>query len=171
MKIPNVPELIKPPAGEELVLVAHAKGFQIYACRAGDAGDPTWVLKAPEAFLYDDQGNVLGKHFGGPTWKHTDGSEICAKLAAKVDAPDAGAIPWLLLTVTDHSGNGAFSRVTSIQRIHTVAALLPVQDAAAKIWKKNPRAVTPPTIISTLANSPSCAIPSPFTNAYISFGC
>ena len=136
MKIPNVPELLKPPAGEELVLVAHAKGFQIYVCSAGTAGEPTWVLKAPEAFLYDDQGDVLGKHFGGPTWKHTDGSEICAKLAAKVDAPDAGAIPWLLLTVTDHSGNGAFSRVTSIQRIHTVGGLAPTSGCSGENLEK-----------------------------------
>lgn len=136
MKIPNVPELIKPPAGEELVLVTHAKGFQIYVCRAGDAGEPVWALKAPEAFLYDDQGNVLGRHFGGPTWKHDDGSEITAKLAAKVDAPDASAIPWLLLTVTDHSGNGAFGRVTTIQRIHTVGGLAPTSGCSSENLEK-----------------------------------
>lgn len=136
MKIPNVPELIKPPAGEELVLIAHAKGFQIYVCRAGDAGQPVWALKAPEAFLYDDQGNVLGRHFGGPTWKHDDGSEITAKLAAKVDALDASAIPWLLLTVTDHSGNGAFGRVTTIQRIHTVGGLAPTSGCSSENLEK-----------------------------------
>lgn len=94
------------------------------------------VLKAPEAFLYDDQGDVLGKHFGGPTWKHTDGSEICAKLAAKVDAPDASAIPWLLLTVTDHSGNGVFNHVTTIQRIHTVGGLAPSSGCSGENLKK-----------------------------------
>ena len=125
MKIPHVPDLIKPPADEELVLVAHAKGFQIYICRTDPAGQPAWVLKAPEALLYDEQGNVLGKHFGGPTWKHNDGSEICGKMAAKVDSPGAGAIPWLLLNVTDHSGNGVFSRVTTIQRVHTAGGLAP----------------------------------------------
>ncbi|HET9364336.1 MAG TPA: DUF3455 domain-containing protein, partial [Candidatus Angelobacter sp.] len=136
MKTPDVPELIKSPADEKLVLVAHAKGFQIYVCRAGAAGELTWVLKAPEAFLYDDQGDVLGRHFGGPTWKHNDGSEITAKLAAKVDAPDAGAIPWLLLTVTDHSGNGAFSRVTTIQRIHTVGGLAPTSGCSDENLEK-----------------------------------
>ncbi|HZS27570.1 MAG TPA: DUF3455 domain-containing protein [Candidatus Angelobacter sp.] len=136
MKIPNVSELIKPPAGEELVLVAHAKGFQIYVCQAGAAGEPTWVLKAPEAFLYNDQGDVLGKHFGGPTWKHSDGSEITAKLAEKVDSPDASAIPWLLLTVTDHSGNGVFSRIISIQRIHTVGGLAPTSGCSSENLEK-----------------------------------
>ena len=125
MQTPKVPDLIKAPAGEELLLIARAKGFQIYVCRVDAAGQPAWTLKAPEAFLYDEQGDVLGKHFGGPTWKHNDGSEICGKMAAKVDAPDPGAIPWLLLNVTDHSGSGVFSRVTTIQRIHTAGGLAP----------------------------------------------
>ncbi|HEY7403084.1 MAG TPA: DUF3455 domain-containing protein [Candidatus Angelobacter sp.] len=124
MKIPNVPDLIKPPAGEELLLIARAKGFQIYVCSI-NSGQSAWTLKAPEALLYDEQGSVLGKHFGGPTWKHNDGSEITGKMVAKVDAPDAAAIPWLLLHVTDYSGNGAFSRITTIQRVHTGGGLAP----------------------------------------------
>lgn len=136
MKIPHVPELINVPAGEEFLLVAHAKGFQIYVCRADAAGQPTWTLKAPEALLYDEQGNVLGKHFGGPTWKHNDGSEITGKMAAKVDAPDAAAIPWLLINVTDHSGSGVFSRVTTIQRIHTAGGLAPASGCTAADLEK-----------------------------------
>jgi hypothetical protein len=136
VKNPHVPDLIKPPAGEELVLVAHAKGFQIYVCRADATGQPAWVLKAPEALLYDEQGNVLGKHFGGPTWKHNDGSEITGKMAAKVDAPDSGAIPWLLVNVTDHSGSGVFSSITTIQRVHTAGGLAPASGCAATDLEK-----------------------------------
>lgn len=136
MQTPNVPDLIKPPAGEELILIAHAKGFQIYVCRADAAGQSAWTLKAPEALLYDEHSNILGKHFGGPTWKHADGSEITAKMAAKVDAPDAGAIPWLLLNVTDHSGSGVFSRVTTIQRIHTVGGLAPASGCSSADLEK-----------------------------------
>ncbi len=141
VQLPKVPDLIKAPAGEQLLFIAHAKGFQIYVCGADAAGQPAWTLKAPEALLYDEQGNVMGKHFGGPTWKHNDGSEICGKVAAKIDAPDAGAIPWLLLTVTDHSGNGVFSRVTTIQRIHTAGGLAPSSGCSAanpeKEWKSS----------------------------------
>jgi hypothetical protein len=122
---PNVPAAIQPCPDEELVLVARASGFQIYVCRLGAEGRPAWVLKAPEAQLFDQHGNPIGTHFGGPTWRHNDGSEITARLVAKVDAPEAGAIPWLLLTVTGHSGSGIFSRVSSIQRIHTVAGFAP----------------------------------------------
>jgi hypothetical protein len=136
VKIPDVPDLIKPPAGEKLLLVAHAKGFQIYVCGADAAGQPAWVLKAPEAFLYDEQGDVLGKHFGGPTWKHKDGSEITGKMAAKLDAPGAVTIPWLLLNVTDHSGIGVFSRVTTIQRIYTAGGLAPASGCAGTDLEK-----------------------------------
>jgi hypothetical protein len=122
---PDVPDAIQAPAGEDLVLVLRASGFQVYVCRSDEGAQPSWVLKAPEATLYDQKGNAVGKHFGGPTWRHKDGSEITARMAAKVDAPEAGAIPWLLLSVTDHSGNGVLSRVTTIQRIHTAGGLAP----------------------------------------------
>jgi hypothetical protein len=78
-----------------------------------------WTLKAPEADLHDEQGAIIGQHYAGPTWKHKDGSEVTGKAVARVDSPDSGSIPWLLVTVTGHSGNGVFSHVTSIQRIHT----------------------------------------------------
>jgi hypothetical protein len=122
---PNVPDLIQPPAGEELVLVARATGFQIYVCRKDAEGKPAWTLKAPEAQLFNDAGKVIGKHFGGPTWQLNDGSQLTGKMVAKVDAPGAEAIPWLLLTVTSNSSKGALSSVTSIQRVNTVAGLAP----------------------------------------------
>jgi len=115
----DVPDKIKPPAGEELVLTVHASGSQIYVCQAGADGKYSWTLKAPDAELRDQQGAIIGHHFAGPSWKHNDGSEIKGKAVARVDAPDPDSIPWLLVTVTDRSGNGVLSRVTSIQRIHT----------------------------------------------------
>jgi hypothetical protein len=122
---PSVPDAIQPPAGEEVVLIARATGFQIYVCRPDAEGNLAWTLKAPEAELFDQQGNVIGKHFGGPTWQLNDGSQLTGKMAAKVDAPSAQAIPWLLLTVTSNAGKGALSGVTSIQRVNTVSGLSP----------------------------------------------
>ena len=116
---PEVPDKIKAPAGEEVVLVAHASGSQIYTCQQGPDGKYAWTLKAPEAELRDQKGAVIGTHYAGPSWKLKDGSEVTGKAAAKVDAPDAGSIPWLLVAVTGHAGSGALSKVTSIQRIHT----------------------------------------------------
>ena len=125
MQEPAVPDSIQAPDGEELVLMARATGFQIYVCRPGADGKPAWTLKAPDAELFDEQGKSIGKHFGGPTWQLNDGSQITGKLAAKVDAPDPKSIPWLLLTVTGHSGSGKLSGVTSIQRVNTVGGLAP----------------------------------------------
>jgi len=122
---PNVPDAIQPHAGEELVLIAHATGFQIYVCRPDPEGRLSWTLKAPDAELFDEKGTAIGRHFGGPTWQLNDGSHITGKMAARVDAPDAKAIPWLLLTVTSNSGKGALNSVTTIQRVNTVSGLAP----------------------------------------------
>lgn len=122
---PNPGLICACPPNSKLLFIAHARGVQIYVC-----SPEGWVLKAPEALLYDQQGNVIGRHFAGPTWQHNDGSQITAKLAAKTDAPDPSAIPWLLLNVTGHSGDGIFSRITSIQRINTVGGLPPASPCA-----------------------------------------
>lgn len=118
IKQPEVPESIKAPAGEKIVLQAHATGFQIYGCQGGPDGKLAWTLKRPEAQLFDQQGNKIGEHGAGPIWKHNDGSEVTGKVAARADSP-SGSIPWLLLNAANHSGTGVLSRVTTIQRIHT----------------------------------------------------
>jgi hypothetical protein len=120
---PDVPDKIKAPASEEVVLQAHAAGSQIYVCQPGTDGTFAWTLKAPEAELHDQQGAVIGQHYAGPTWKDNDGSEVTGKAVARVDSPDS--IPWLLVNATGHSGEGVLSRVTSIQRIHTQGGLPP----------------------------------------------
>jgi hypothetical protein len=116
---PEVPDQIKAPAGENVVLQVHASGSQIYVCQAVAGGAFAWTLKAPQADLYDQQGAVIGQHFAGPSWKDNDGSEVTGKAVAHLDSPEPGSIPWLLLTATSHSGAGVLSPVTSIQRINT----------------------------------------------------
>lgn len=116
---PEVPDQIKAPAGENVVLQVHASGSQIYVRQAVTGGAFAWTLKAPQADLYDQQGIAIGQHFAGPTWKDNDGSEVTGKAAAHVDSPEPGSVAWLLLAATGHSGAGVFSRVTSIQRINT----------------------------------------------------
>jgi hypothetical protein len=115
----QVPDSIRAPAGEELVLQAHASGVQIYVCREASEGQARWTLKAPDAMLRDGNGAVIIHHYAGPTWKHKDGSTVTGKAVAHADSPDPGSIPWLLIAATGHSGTGVLTHVTSVQRIHT----------------------------------------------------
>jgi hypothetical protein len=116
---PEVPDAIKVRPGEKVLLRARASGVQIYICGKGEDGKPEWTLKAPEAELLDEEGAVIGHHSAGPSWQHRDGSAVSGKAAARVDAPDRGSIPWLLIAATAHQGKGVLARVTSVQRINT----------------------------------------------------
>src|SRR5260370_1727127 len=80
---PEVPESLKAPAGEEVILVAYAKGTQIYVCQQGSDKKYAWVFKAPEAELLDATGKKIIQHSAGPTWRHMDGSEVKAKGGAR----------------------------------------------------------------------------------------
>lgn len=128
---PDVPETIQAPAGEEVVLFAHATGSQIYTCQAGAAGRFSWTLKAPEAELHDRKDKVIGSHSAGPTWKLKDGSEVTGKAAAHVDSLDADSIPWLLVKAESHAGKGLLTNVTTIQRVHTHGGKPPAEGCDA----------------------------------------
>lgn len=126
---PVVPEAIKAPSTEAISSFANAKGFQVYESRA-KKDDPSkfeWALKGPEADLFDEQGKKIGRHYAGPTWESVDGSKVVAELKGKVDAKEAGAVPWLLLSAKTHEGSGVFSAVTYIQRINTTGGKAPAK--------------------------------------------
>jgi hypothetical protein len=119
--LPDVPDAIHAPAGQIVVLVAHASGSQIYTCQSGADNKFMWTLKGPDAELRDakDKDKVIGNHFAGPTWKLKDGSEVTGKAVAHVESPNPGSIPWLLVNAVAHAGNGLLTNVTTIQRVHT----------------------------------------------------
>ncbi|HEY9826441.1 MAG TPA: DUF3455 domain-containing protein [Stenomitos sp.] len=128
---PVVPDNLKPPGPASLVLKSPAKGIQIYRCLEsstnsnGDSTGFAWTLRTPQADLFDDKGKHIGLHFTGPTWKANDDSTVVGQVQAKTDAPNATAIPWLLLSAKTHAGIGIFSKVTSIQRLETVGGKAP----------------------------------------------
>jgi uncharacterized protein DUF3455 len=113
-----VPSALAVPAGQALLLRASARGAQIYTCRPEG-----WVLKAPEADLFDADGKRIGKHYGGPTWELDDGSAVVGEVKEK--APAEGSIPWLLLAKKSARGTGTLSRVTFIQRLDTQGGTAP----------------------------------------------
>jgi hypothetical protein len=114
----QTPKELQPPASEQLLLQVHAKGDQIYTCKA-DGGQFAWTLKAPDAQLFYKDGKPFGKHFAGPSWEASDGSSVTGKATANASSPDADSIPWLLVTVVSRNGDGKLARVTSIQRVNT----------------------------------------------------
>jgi hypothetical protein len=52
-------------------------------------------------------------------------STVFAARVASAPAPDATAIPWLLLEATSHRGAGRFDAVTFVQRLATKGAVAP----------------------------------------------
>jgi hypothetical protein len=126
----EVPQQIQPPANEQLLLRVHAKGDQIYTCKA-DGTQFTWTLKAPDAQLFDKDGKPFGKHFAGPSWEANDGSRVTGKAVANAPSPDADSIPWLLVNLLSHDGTGVLSRATTIQRLNTKGGKAPASGCDA----------------------------------------
>jgi hypothetical protein len=126
----QVPAALQVPANEQLVVQVHATGDQIYSCKV-DGAQPEWTLKAPDAELFDKDGKAFGKHFAGPSWEASDGSRVVGKAAANVPSPDAESIPWLLVTVVSHAGDGVLAKVSFIQRINTKGGKAPASGCDA----------------------------------------
>src|SRR5260221_5276540 len=112
---------LRHPSGQDLELASRATEMQIYECKAAKdvPAQFSWAVKAPEAELKDLSGKPVGKHYAGPTWEASDGSKVMGEVVAKHDAPNAAAIPWLLLRAKSTSGSGIFSAIASIQRLQT----------------------------------------------------
>jgi uncharacterized protein DUF3455 len=114
----QVPQQLQAPANEQLFLQVRAKGDQVYTCKS-DGAQFAWTLKAPDAQLFDKDGKPFGKHFAGPSWESNDSSRVTGKAIADAPSPDPDAIPWLLVKIVSHDGNGVLSRATTIQRLNT----------------------------------------------------
>lgn len=136
---PLVPAALAVQPGQTLSLIANAKGVQIYSCAPGKAGPGKyeWLLKAPDATLFDAHGQSIGKHYAGPTWESTDGSKVAGEVKASEKSSNANSIAWLLLSVKANSdasalsnmGNptaGVLTKITAVQRINTVGGMPPV---------------------------------------------
>jgi hypothetical protein len=123
----SVPDNLKPGANEALTMVIAAEGVQIYECRAkkDQVGAYEWAFVAPEADLFDERRNRIGRHYAGPHWEAADGSKIVGTVKERADAPSPNAVPWLLLAAKSVGPAGSFSRVTSIQRVNTAGGVAP----------------------------------------------
>ncbi len=125
----NVPDALATPADQVFAFEAMAAGVQIYECKGSGDGPSKfqWVLKAPEADLYDASGSRIARHYAGPSWEALDGSKVVGQVKAQYASPNSGSISWLLLSATSNSGKGIFAKTASIQRINTKGGKAPTE--------------------------------------------
>lgn len=133
-RAPEVPASLQVPDGNKVSFHAYAVGVQIYGATAS-ATSPTgfaWTFRAPEAVLFDAEGNVVGMHyaFAGPTrpaWESESGSRVVGARTVPPVPVTPNAIPWLVLSAVpdDTIGPGIFARTTYIQRVNTSGGLAP----------------------------------------------
>lgn len=120
----KVPEALNPSPDVTLETVLPASGVQSYVCTIEKPGEaPDWAPKGPHATLGEGN-NLMGIHFGGPSWQAMDGSLVKGSKLSSASAPDKSAIVWLLLSGTP-SGEGVFGKITHIQRMDTVGGRPP----------------------------------------------
>jgi hypothetical protein len=128
-------EPIDVPPHSRLLLRAVGSGDQVYGCIDG-----SWVLKAPDAKLLNQDGSVIGRHFAGPTWQLNDGSWVKGKAVAKQVAPDATAVPWLLLEPV--GATGRLGAVRFIQRTETHGGNAPDGSCSQNAMRRVPYTAT-----------------------------
>jgi hypothetical protein len=128
-----VPQVLAPAGEQAFVESVVARGVQVYQCRGDDAapGGARWVFVEPRATLLDGAGATIGRHYGGPHWEAADGSRIVGSLEARADAPQANAIPWLLLSARSVGTEGRFAGLSSVQRVNTIGGVAPVRSCHA----------------------------------------
>jgi hypothetical protein len=119
-----IPAAIKAPLGHDAFLSVHAKGKQIYQCSLQNSSY-FWQVQAPDARLYDEQGQIVGKHYAGPIWEYHEGSRVEGRVINKVEVAPESAIAWLLVQVVGHKGNSLFSQTSFINRLNTQGGLPP----------------------------------------------
>ena len=133
----GVPALLQPPAGSTVAVLFHGRGDQVYVCSSMTGGGSdggtmdggttsyAWVLKAPDAKLYDDAGKLGGLHYAGPTWTANDQSSVVGMRVQQVSAPQSDSISWLLLKAISHAGSGLLAPISFIQRVYTQGGVAP----------------------------------------------
>jgi hypothetical protein len=119
-RAPETPKALRDPlVGQKVHFHGNAIGVQIYRWNGA-----AWAFVAPEAVLFDNDGNVVAIHYAGPTWESSSGSFVVGARVAGATV-DPTAIPWLLLAGVNSGGPGVLNGTTFIQRVNTVGGLAP----------------------------------------------
>ena len=136
--VPQVPDGLQVPAGNQAFLEGDAIGTQDYICLPSG-----WTFFGPQATLFNEHDEQIITHFLSPNPVETgtpplatrqdseDTSKVWGRLA-RPDAlvtPDPTAIPWLLVQVVGAqdgpTGGDELSETTYIQRLNTAGGVAP----------------------------------------------
>ena len=120
----SIPKDIQPPKAHSPYLTVYANGVQIYQCTVNQ-GSYSWQVQAPDATLYNEKYEIIGKHYKGPIWEYKKGSRVQGRVVNSL-SPSDNAISWLLVEVVSNRGDGPFSAGTFINRFNTVGGLSPL---------------------------------------------
>jgi len=111
---------VRVPDGNVLSASLKASGVQVYQCSRG-----AWTFVEPDATL-TKQDATVALHTRGPVWISTvDGSAVGAAPVPGASVSRPGAVPELLLKATENHGDGAFGKVTYVQRLNTQGGAAP----------------------------------------------
>jgi hypothetical protein len=105
----RIPDILKVPEGNVLLLRAHGRGTQKYACPVSATSNAV-----PHAILFHGgEGDLVAIHFGGPTWQALDGSSVVGDGAA---TPAKPGFRHLGDDRGGHDLEGAFEPVPAVMR-------------------------------------------------------
>jgi hypothetical protein len=133
----TLPDAVKVPAGQRVVMETVGVGDITYQCRekAAMAGAFEWVFVGPNAVLNNRKGEQVGKYYGPPaTWEHQDGSKLTGAQVS-VSPTAAGSIPLQLVKVNAAMADGktgAMSGMSFIQRVATRGGVAPASACNAE---------------------------------------
>lgn len=122
----SLPEPVRVPAGQKMMMSATGVGELTYECREKKdaAGAFEWAFVGPVAKLYSSDKKEVGKYYAGPTWESADGSKVTGKQVA-VAPSSPGNIPLQLVKADPAMGAGAMTGVSYIQRLNTKGGVAP----------------------------------------------
>jgi uncharacterized protein DUF3455 len=131
-ELPPIAASLAVAEGNKVHFHAYAVGVQIYIATPS-AADPTqfvWTFTAPEAVLFDADGDTVGIHYAyaGPTrpaWETESGSLVVGARTVPPVTVTPGAIPWLIINAIQATGPGVLDGTTYIQRVNTTGGVAP----------------------------------------------
>ncbi|KAJ3270009.1 hypothetical protein HDV01_000720 [Terramyces sp. JEL0728] len=130
----NFPKEIIQPDSFKLATRFSATGTQNYICN-----NTQWSLASANADLFNQPGQILGKHFfldtpdqkgGRPTWQTNDASTVTGVVTTKVTV-EQSSVPWLVVERTSGASSGLFAQVDVILRVKTVGGIAPQTGCSA----------------------------------------